>query len=223
MYQRQRVGGAPELLLDEEPLGLRPTLAAVLGGVQATRQPRGHGLVLDALLELAGDVAAGQLGLLLVGDEDVLDEAPGALLQLELLGREVARELRGGGGDGHALPPLRVRRPGERRLARPRARLSWFRITSSTSARASATSLAARGGIGERRHTGEIFPPRAAAAAGHEPLDSRPLSLHQIGRRGARGAQRGDRLGQLALGFWSDREPCVTGAEVTHGAMVSCD
>jgi hypothetical protein len=37
---RQRVGRAPELLLDEEPLDVAPALAAVLDGVQAAGERR---------------------------------------------------------------------------------------------------------------------------------------------------------------------------------------
>ena len=44
----ERVGRAPELLLDEHPLELRPALASVLAGVQPAVQLRGHRLGLDA-------------------------------------------------------------------------------------------------------------------------------------------------------------------------------
>ena len=100
---RERVGGAPELLLDEEPLDLRPALPAVLDGVEPARQPRLDRLALDALLQLVRDLPAGALGELLVRDQHLVDEAPRALAQLELLGREVGRRLggRGGGGHGH--------------------------------------------------------------------------------------------------------------------------
>ena len=43
----ERVGGAAELLLDQEPLDVRPALPAVLGGVQAAAQPPVQRLATD--------------------------------------------------------------------------------------------------------------------------------------------------------------------------------
>src|SRR3954447_22751516 len=80
---RQRVGGAPELLLDQHPLELRPALAAVLARAQAPVELRGHGLGLDARHVLIGDLAA--LGLLLEREQDLLHEASCARLELGLL------------------------------------------------------------------------------------------------------------------------------------------
>src|SRR4029453_10537876 len=117
----QRVGRAAQLLLDEEPLGLGPTWAAVLRRVQAGRQARLDRLALDALLELVGDLAAAALGQLLVGDQDVLDEAPRAVLQVELVGGEVGCRRGGRVGDRHLRPP-----------GSPSLKLSWLSMTSST-------------------------------------------------------------------------------------------
>ena len=46
----------------------------------------------------------------------------------------------------------------------------------------------------ERRSLRQVGAPTPAAAVGHEPLHLRPLSLHELARRGAAGPQRGNRL-----------------------------
>jgi hypothetical protein len=46
----------------------------------------------------------------------------------------------------------------------------------------------------ERRSLRKVGAPAPAAAVGHEPLHARPLSLHELARRGAAGPQRGNRL-----------------------------
>ena len=94
----ERVGGTAELLLHQEPLGLRPALPAVLLGVEPAGEPCLDRLALDARVQLLRDVAAGALGQLLVRDQHLVHEAPGAVPELLLLGGEV----RGGGGDGAA-------------------------------------------------------------------------------------------------------------------------
>ena len=125
---RERVGGAPELLLHEEPLDLGPALAAVLRGVEPTRQTGIDRLAPDALPQLVRDLPAGALRELLVRDQHLVDEAARALAQLELLRGEVRRALGGGGGgggrDGH----------------RPSSSCEWLCTTSSTIERASATA-----------------------------------------------------------------------------------
>jgi hypothetical protein len=93
---RQRIRGAPQLLLDEEPLDLGPALTAVLDSVEPARQPRLDRLALDLLLQLVGDLPPGPLGELLVRDQQVVDEPARALAQLQLLGREVGGRLGGG-------------------------------------------------------------------------------------------------------------------------------
>jgi hypothetical protein len=123
---RERVRRAPQLLLDEEPLELCPTLAAVLGRVQAAGQPRVDRRALDPLFQVVGDPSAASLGELLVRDQHLVDEAAGACLQIQLLGRQSGRGgRRGGGADRHARPP-----------GSPSFRLSWFSMTSSTRSRA---------------------------------------------------------------------------------------
>ena len=123
---RERVRGAPELLLDQEPLDLRPALPAVLHGMEPAREPRLHSLALDPSLQLVGDLPAGPLRELLVRDQDLVDEAPCPLAQLELLRREVGRGL-GGGAAGVIV------------IGASSSWL-WLCTTSSTTARASATA-----------------------------------------------------------------------------------
>jgi hypothetical protein len=82
----QRVGDAPELLLDEEPLDVAPALAAVLDGVQPAAQAAGQRLVADLLDALGRQPPAGALGLLLERHQDLLDERARSGLQLGLLG-----------------------------------------------------------------------------------------------------------------------------------------
>ena len=122
---RERVRRAPELLLHKEPLDLRPPLSAVLHGMEPAREPRLHSLALDPSLQLVGDLPAGPLRELLVRDQDLVDEAPCPLAQLELLRREVGRGLGGWGGGGNSH--------------RPSSSCEWLCTTSSTTARASAT------------------------------------------------------------------------------------
>ena len=103
------IGRAPELLLDQKPLHLGPALPAVLGGVEAAGEPGLDRLALDALFQLVTDLAAALLGQLLVGDEDLVDEAASALLEVPLLGCQVGGGgRRGCGGDGHRSPPGRL-------------------------------------------------------------------------------------------------------------------
>ena len=186
---RQRVRRAPELLLDEEPLRLRPALAAVLARVQAARQAGSDRLALDPLLQLVGDPAAASLRQLLVRDQQLVDEAAGALPEVELLRREVGgrERRRGRGADGHRGPPLclveRVRR------ARPRARLSWFSITSSITALGRRPRPRAHA---RARGLAQVREPGAPGAVQHDPLRTRALALDQLVRRGtaARAALR---------------------------------
>ena len=117
-------------------------------------------------LSSSGDLAAVALGLLLVGDQDVLDEAPRAFLEVELLGREVCGGGRGGrrGSDGHAVPP-----------GSPSLRLSWFELRRATSSRASATSSSALAGARKRGRLGDVRRPRTPAAARDQALHPLPL------------------------------------------------
>ena len=180
------------------------------GACRPPDRPRLDRLALDALLELVRDLAAAALGQLLVGDQHLVDEAPRALLQVELLGREVVPRVPGRRGSrswllrqSRARCALAGRGPGCRGCRARRA----------TSARASATAPVARGGASQRRRLGQVGPPRTPAAARDEPLHARPLQLDQRPRSAARrrAASRSPR--QLALGFWGEREPCVAGAE----------
>ncbi len=188
----QRVGRAAELLLHEKPLGLAPALAAVLGRVEPARQARLDRLALDALLELVAHVAAAALGQLLVGDQHLVDEAPRALLQVELLGREVrgGREAWSGGGDGHANPP-----------GRPSFRLSWLM----NYVEDDLSGLTGRRLCGQRGRLGHVCVPCTASAVRDESLHPRSLS------RGVGPAQLRDRVGKLAFGLWGDGKPCVAG------------
>ena len=60
-------------------------------------------LALDALVQLLRDVAAGALGQLLVRDQHLVHEAPGALPELSCSGVKSAAVVgrRGGGADRH--------------------------------------------------------------------------------------------------------------------------
>ncbi len=157
------------------------------------------------------------LGELLVRDQHLVDEAARAPLQVELLGGQAVRGRGRGGGHCHALSPLgRFGVARLRRLARPRARLSWFSRMSSIAARASASDSSPSADSRQRRRLGEVGVPLPAASMGHETLDPHALPLHQLGRRGAAGAQRRGRHGQLALRFRCQRQPCVAGAQRTH-------
>ena len=91
---RERVRRAAELLLDQEPLELRPTLAAVLARVEAAAQTGLDRLALDPLLELLGDLPAAELGELLIGDQYLVDEAARTLAQVLLLRCQLARRSR---------------------------------------------------------------------------------------------------------------------------------
>lgn len=64
----------------------------MLRRVQPAREPGVERLTLDPRLQLVVDAAAGALGGLLVGDQDVVDEAPRARLEVELLGGQLERE-----------------------------------------------------------------------------------------------------------------------------------
>ena len=159
----QAVGDAAELLVDQEPLEHRPSLAAVLGREPAAVQPRGDRLALDALDGLLGQLPAQLLGLELERHQHRLDERPRSLLELELVGCQL--EAGGRGGDGlcrrrltaaphggaHACSSFLVASSSEsrrlsvsvRRAPRPgraSSRLWWFEITTIATSRACATS-----------------------------------------------------------------------------------
>ena len=76
-----RVGGAAERLLREEPLEVGPGVAAVLLEVEAALQTGLEGGAADALLALRRDRSAGELGLQLDRLDDLLGELGGALGQ----------------------------------------------------------------------------------------------------------------------------------------------
>jgi hypothetical protein len=79
---RERVGRAPELLLDEEPFEMAPALAAVLDGVQAAGQPADERLAADLVDPLGRQAPAGALGPLLERHQHLLDERARAGLDL---------------------------------------------------------------------------------------------------------------------------------------------
>ena len=129
-------------------------------------------------VQLVRDVAAAALGQLLVRDQHLVHEAPGAFAQLELLGGEVG----GGGEGGGCRGPWRAlglagcadcflgvrasacRGCGSRR-ARARGR------------RAQLTVLGRR--PRERPGFVDVGGPGAPGAARHQPLRTRPLRLHR--------------------------------------------
>ena len=182
------------------------------GGVQPAGQPGLDRLALDALVQLVGDVAAGALGQLLVRDQHLVDEAPRALLQLELLGGEVrGRSARAGAGgaDRHGGRSARVARPG-----RPSFSWWWLCIDVERRARAPAPSSASARDrssqadrLGEVRSQARLLPRVTSRSARAR------ARLHRGAARGAAGPQRGDRDGQLPLGLRGEGEPCLAGAE----------
>ena len=101
--------------------------------------------------------------------------------------------------------PAPARRGCRRRRARARARR--------------ATARRQRGAARERRALGAASGARRAGCRGPTSRSARARSRSTSGgARGAAGAQRRERRGQLALGLGRDRKPCVAGAERTHAA-----
>ncbi len=86
---REGVGRAPELLLDQHPLELRPALPSVFAGVQPAVELRRHRLGADPGEVLGRQLAARPLGLLLERHQHVLDVAARPRLELGLLRGEL--------------------------------------------------------------------------------------------------------------------------------------
>ena len=89
------VGRAAELLFDERPFEGRPALAAVFGLVEPADEAGVDRLGLDDVDRILGQAAMEALGLLLEREEDVLDEAPRALLDVALALGELERRVLG--------------------------------------------------------------------------------------------------------------------------------
>ena len=179
----ERVGGAAELLLDEEPLGLATSPGRRAPGRAGRRS--GAASIASRLMrcvQLVGDLAAGALGQLLVRDQDLVDEAPRAVAQVELLGREVRGGASRAGGAGVMV--MRVLLFASEVRA---SRLSWLSIDVEHEQRACApraqrSAWAARASVG---------PPRADVRRPGAPAPRRDTSRSARARSASTAAALG--------------------------------
>ena len=200
---REPVRRAPELLLDEAPLDVRPALPAVLDRVQAAVQARVDRGPADDVDLGRREHAAGALGHLLARHEDVLDEPPRALLQLALRRGELEA----------ARPPSRRLQRAARRVApAPAARQAEQEAGLVAHDVAHDTGRVRHGGVvaavPRRGELGRLAQPcqvRRLAAAQDERLGAGGLARDV--RDGAAGAQDRDGRRQLALRLGSECQP----------------